>query len=91
MKTFLSIVALFIAQVALANCGDNNDGENFDCAAAYMWLAMNSGPQVMGLSPWLLVCLGVAAFMFSTGGRPSVYRRVASKQLWSTALFTVII
>ena len=79
MKTFLSIAALFIAQAALANCGDNDGGGNYDCAAAYMWLAMNSGPQVMGLSPWLLVCLGIAAFLFSAGGRPSLYRRVANK------------
>ena len=77
MKLVLLTAAVFIAQAALVNCGDNNDGgmSNDDCAAAYMILQMmNSGPQVMGLSPWLLVCLGISAFLFSTDNRSSVYR-----------------
>ena len=82
MKFVLLITAVFITQAALVNCGDNNDGgmSNDDCAAAYMVLQMmNSGPQVMGPSPWLLACLGISTFLFTTGNRSSVYRRVANK------------
>ena len=80
MKALLLIATLFIAQAALVKCGDDNDGGNtYDCAAAYMWWQMNSGPQVTGLCPWLLVCLGIAAFLFSTGSSSSVYRRIANK------------
>ena len=74
MKTFLVIATLFIAQAALVKCGDNNDG--YDCS--YMWMMMNSGPQVTGLSPWLLLCLGIAAVLLSTD-ITSLSRRINSK------------
>ena len=67
---------LFIAQAALVNCGDYySDGEN---DWSYMWMMMNSGPQVMGLSPWLLLCLGITAVLLSTD-ITSLSRRINSK------------
>ena len=81
MKALLLIAALLIAQAALVKCGDNYDGgmDLNDCAAAYMWMMMNSGPQVPGLCPSLLVFVGIAAYLFSSGSSSSVDRRVASK------------
>lgn len=69
------IATFFIAQAALVNCGDNNDYYS-DCA--YMWMMMmnSSGPQLAGLSLWLLVGVSLAALLVSMD-IPSVSRRVA--------------
>ena len=64
MKFLLPIVVFVVAQATLGNCEDNNYGGGYDCS--YMWMMMNGGPQMTGLSVWMLLCLGITALLFST-------------------------
>ena len=62
------IAAILALQVSLGYCDDSEEvsvnARQYNCP--YMWMKMNSGPQVTGLSPWLLLCLGIAVLLLST-------------------------
>ena len=74
MKTIIVLALFLVLQlIHLGCCGDGNDevvelSERQD-GCQYMWMMMNSGPSTMSLSSWLLVCLGMAAALFSTEPR----------------------
>lgn len=64
MNTPLLIAALLIAHAVLGYCGDNEDNyRQYDCP--YMWMMMNAGPQLTGLDPLVLLCLGIGTVLLS--------------------------
>ena len=79
-KTLLIITTLVVVQITLGCCGGSDEvDESKRQYDEYMWMMMmNGGPQVTGLSPWLLLCLGVGATLFSSDVR-GVARLMNSK------------
>ena len=64
----VAAVAVLISQFSLGYGGSNSDEVNvkarqYNCPYYYR---MNSGPQVTGLSTWLLLCMAMAALAVST-------------------------
>lgn len=61
-------IILILQLVQLGSC-DNDDEVQLserqnDCG--YMWMMMGSGLSTAGLNSWLLLCVGIAAALFST-------------------------
>ena len=70
MKIVLIAATLLVVLTGLGYCDDQSSDEvarQYECQ--YLWMMMNGGPQVTGLSLWLLLCVGVGAALFSTDVR----------------------
>lgn len=62
----MTAATLLVLQASLGYCDDYENGNGRQCNCAYMWMRMQSGgPQVIGLSLWLLVCAGITALLLS--------------------------
>ena len=65
----LGVLTLLLSQLSLGYGGDSSDSvdvkaRQYNCP--YYYMMMNSGSPVVGLSPWLLLCLAAAALAVSS-------------------------